>query len=251
MTVTLYRALIGAPDPVPADPSALGTVPVRGYRYCEALRMATSCGHYLYPPAALAWEWDGGPRLEVWLDGERLGLLDPGEGIQDPAATAAWDARAPEELRGRLYPMAVRSPVQANFLQIFTGWVARTVPEWGVLLRPPANLPRPAGYDAYEGFIETDRWFGPLFINLALTTTNTRITLRPDWPLCQLQALPRAAYRTTLAVGTWTEADWHAYRETVVDHSRERLGTYAIRTRQRPFTEQGQYDESCESELGR
>jgi hypothetical protein len=50
-------------------------------------------------------------------------------------------------------------------VQIWSGLIARTAPGWSLLIRPPANLPRLPGLDAYEGLVETDRWFGPLFTN--------------------------------------------------------------------------------------
>jgi hypothetical protein len=51
----------------------------------------------------------------------------------------------------------------------------------------------PGGFVAYEGIVETDRWFGPLFTNIRLTRTGVPVTFRADMPLMQVQALPRAA----------------------------------------------------------
>ena len=50
--------------------------------------------------------------------------------------------------------------------------MARTAPDWSLLIRAPANLASPGGYSLYEGIVETDRWFGPLFTNLRLTQTH-------------------------------------------------------------------------------
>jgi hypothetical protein len=244
--LTFFQGLAGAPPPQPADKSALGSLPVRGYRYCEPLRAATGFGYYIYPPVKLTFSWNGGADLEVWMgppwerDPEYLGCLDPGEGVQEPEAAAAWDSVAPECLRGCLYPLVIRSTVQPNFLQLWTGWLIATDPEWGTLVRAPVNLPRPAGYDIYEGFVETDQWFGPVFANIVLTKTDTRITVPIGLPLCQVQAIPRAVVtqqsRTTVMLGGWTDEDYRRYDETVVRPSRDPErphGAYAIRTRQR------------------
>ena len=72
--------------------------------------------------------------------------------------------------------------------------MALTQPNWSLLVRSPANYPKQDGYTAYQGIIETDEWFGPLFINLRLTRTDTPITLRTDIPL--MQSSPFHVWRT-------------------------------------------------------
>ena len=50
-------------------------------------------------------------------------------------------------------------------------------------LRPPANLPRNLAYDLYEGIVETDRWFGPLFTNIRLVKTDRPVHFSTEIPL--------------------------------------------------------------------
>jgi hypothetical protein len=45
--------------PMRADKSAMGTLPVRAVRYCEALTSATAFGWWLFPPIDLELLWDG------------------------------------------------------------------------------------------------------------------------------------------------------------------------------------------------
>jgi hypothetical protein len=111
-------------------------------------------------------------------------------------------------------------------------------------VRAPANLPCPGGHVAYEGIIETDRWFGPLFINLRLTRTHAPIRLRSDFPLAQVQPLPRSVYGdATLTASRFTGGmdelaaeDWADYRRSIVvpnaDPDRP-LGGYAVASRKR------------------
>src|SRR6266567_2039710 len=54
-----YRLIPDAPVPRPADRSADGMLPTRGYRYCEALAAASSFGWYIYPPLNFSLVWDG------------------------------------------------------------------------------------------------------------------------------------------------------------------------------------------------
>ncbi len=65
------------------------------------------------------------------------------------------------------------------------------------MVRAPANVPRSGTYELFEGIIETDRWFGPLITNMRLTKTDVPIDFRADFPLLQVQPLPRQAYEDT------------------------------------------------------
>ena len=122
--------------------------------------------------------------------------------------------------------------------------MARTAPDWSLLVRAPANLPCPGGHVVFEGIIEADRWFGPLFINLRLTRTHAPIRLRPDFPLVQVQPLPRSVYGdATLAASRFTgdmdgfaAQDWADYHRSIAlpnaDPDRP-FGAYAVASRQR------------------
>ena len=57
--VTFYTAIPGSRAPMRADPSVLGTLPARGFQYCEALRVASSFGWYVFPPIDFTLQWDG------------------------------------------------------------------------------------------------------------------------------------------------------------------------------------------------
>src|SRR5208282_6326398 len=76
----------------------------------------------------------------------------------------------------------------------------------------------------FTGIVETDRWFGPLFTNLRLTRTHKPVHLRADFPLLQVQPLPREAYaeqtlNTTDIVpdmSGMSDEDWSEYQATIV-----------------------------------
>src|SRR6185437_15966123 len=98
-----------------------------------------------------------------------------------------------------------------------------TAEDWSLLVRAPANLALPGGYSLYEGIVETDHWFGPLFTNLRLTRTHAPVEIDPEFPLLQVQPVPAGLYgealnrfETTPDLADFTEADWDAYRRTVV-----------------------------------
>jgi hypothetical protein len=112
------------------------------------------------------------------------------------------------------------------------------------LIRAPANLPSPGGFSMYEGIVETDRWFGPLFTNLRFTRTGTPVRLRADFPLAQVQPLPRVAFAdaTLASVGTTADmgglqaSDWADYEATIAKPNSDpdrSFGAYATTARKR------------------
>ncbi len=54
------------------------------------------------------------------------------------------------------------------------------------------------GYKVYEGIVETDRWFGPLFTNLRLTCTHALVEINPEMPLLQFQPIQASIYGDVL-----------------------------------------------------
>ncbi|MDE2516966.1 MAG: hypothetical protein KGL12_13140 [Rhodospirillales bacterium] len=239
--VHFYRMIAGARAPQRADRSAAGTMPTRAYRYCQAVTSATAFGWWVFPPVDLQVMWDGADlfwhcaALEDWQP------LLPSAGFPD--FDAAFDAHAPAALRGYAPPFLTALP-EPGVLQLWTGLMARTAPDWSLLLRAPANLPLPGGIVPYEGIVETDRWFGPLFTNLRLTRTHVPVRLRADFPLLQVQALPRAIYGDALLnqavalteLDGLAEAEWDAYRESIVvpNQNPDRpFGGYAVASRKR------------------
>ena len=129
-------------------------------------------------------------------------------------------------------------------MQVWTGLVARTAPGWSLLVRPCANLPRHGAYELYEGVIETDRWFGPLITNMRLTQTGVPIEFRPDFPLLQVQAIPREAleerglndYEIVPDLNGLRPEDWDAFYDTVVRPNvaeQRPRGQYAAAARKR------------------
>ena len=115
---------------------------------------------------------------------------------------------------------------------------------YSLLVRAPANLPRNGGFEAFEGIVETDRWFGPLITNLRLTKTDVPIDFRPDYPLLQVQPIPRIVYddahlnnyEIVSGMEQLGPDDWDAYYDTVVrpntQENRPR-GQYAAAARKR------------------
>jgi len=238
--VTFYRAVPGCRTPMRADPSVLGTVPTRAFQYCEALRAASAFGWYVFAPLEFSLTWDGS---EVFWTYQGAKDWYPLSTAQYPGYASRFDRHAPARLKG-MSPPFLTYVRELGVIQAWTGYFVETSADWSVLVRAPANYPRHNGYELYEGIIETDRWFGPLFTNIRLLRPDVPITFGTDTPLLQVQPLHRMTYLSEQASTfgfhedpkRFPDAAWSRYEETIVKPNRDParpVAGYAARTRRR------------------
>jgi len=243
--VTFHRFIPQARLPMRADRSAMGAIPTRAFRYCEAIVTANSFGYYVFPRmnftlmfdgAEITWNYEGGPGFQ------------PLRVAQFPNFREHFDAVAPEDCR-EFSPPFIGSLHEPGMIQLWSGLVARTRPGWSLLVRAPANVPNKEAFEVFEGVVETDRWFGPLFSAVQLTRTNTPIEFRADYPLFQVQPIPREAlddrnlndYELVPELSQLSPADWDEYYDTVVRPNiadKRPRGQYAKDTRKRRASEE-------------
>ncbi len=235
--VRFHRLIPEAPMPQRADRSALGTLPTRATRYCDAVTSAAAFGWHVHVPMDFSLLWDG--EAIFWTYGD-VGEWLPLAAAQFPHYAAAFDAAAPDAAKGCSPPFLTALP-EPGVVQVWTGLIAATDPGWSLLIRSPSNLPPVGGIAHFEGIVETDRWFGPLFVNLRLTRTHAPILLSTEVPFAQVQPLPRAAYSDQVLNAVHltdglADAEWSAYIDTIVrpneDPDRPQ-GQYAVAARKR------------------
>jgi hypothetical protein len=214
-------------------------------RYCDALTSATGFGYWLFPPMDFRLLWDG--EQVFWSFGEDptwlpLSGTDSGA-VQFPDYADAFDAVVPEAFRGYSPPFLTALP-EAGGVQMWTGALARTRPGWSLSVRPPVNLPVTPGVVTWEGIIETDIWFGPLFTNFRLTRTDVTVHLRSQVPFVQVQPVPQVAYREEVLNAfdcstpeDMTAGDWDDLGKVLLPHpdpdQSVRQGLYAVTVRKR------------------
>jgi hypothetical protein len=222
--------------PMRADRSACGTLPMRAVRYCEALTSATAFGWWLFCPIDIEMLWDG---TEIfWRCDEAPDWMPLQPSAQLPNYAAEFDAMAPKGLEGCSPPFLTALP-EPGSVQLWTGLMARSAPDWHLLVRSPANMAPTGGISLYEGIVETDRWFGPLFTNMRFTRSHTPVRLRADYPLVQVQPIPRQTYSNdTLdrmeVTSEMADDDWEAYSSTIVEPNQRpdrSFGAYATAAR--------------------
>ncbi len=176
---------------------------------------------------------------ETWMP---LSGTDSGA-IQFPDFAAAFDELVPDGFRGYSPPFLTALP-EAGGVQMWTGLLAKTRPGWSLSVRSPVNLPTTPGVIAWEGIIETDLWFGPLFTNFRITKTDMPVHIRSQVPFIQIQPVPQLAYsEDVLGAFRCSEAmditpdEWTALGDVLLpdpdpDHA-ARQGHYAVMVRKR------------------
>ena len=230
-----YRLIPGAPDPRRADRSADGTLPMIAYRYCEAIASASAFGWYLYPPLNFSLVWDG---TEIAWTYEGADGWYPLRGAQFPNFLKDFEQIAPAGL-GALAPTFLVQGKLPGVVQVWSGYLAQTAPRWALLSRGVANLPKTQGYENFEGIVETDTWFGPLFTNLRLTRINSPVEFHMRYPLFQVQPLLRECYREPAfevrEAADLEAAQWQRFAATMTPNTEQMrpLGHYAVDTRRR------------------
>lgn len=237
--VEFFQLVPTSRPPRRADRSVGGTIPVRALRYCEAMTTASAFGWYVFVPITFKVVWDGHDILwtyegiDEWLPLTR-------ETAQFPRFREQFDRAAPNDVRGFSPPFLTASFTPGG-LQVWTGCIARTAPGWSLLVRGAANFPKSLAYQTFEGIIETDTWFGPLFDNIKILKTDVPVEFRSDVPFLQVQPVRKDIYSDQFlqnyAVKNMTdisEADWDAFRRTVVTPNTEterKPGQYAVSVR--------------------
>jgi hypothetical protein len=235
VTARFYQLIPGAPKPRRADRSADGRMPMDAYRYCEAMTTASSFGWYFYPPMTFWLLLEGN---ELFWTYEGADARYPLGGAQFPGFSRIFEERAPYPLK-RLAPPFLVASDEPGVVQIWSGYLASTAPDWALQLRKPVNVPIVKAYEHLEGVVETSSWFGPLFTNIRLTRTDVWVDFHKTKPLFQAQPLRRECYDKppyeVLTLNDLGVNDWRRFGATLErNHNNMRCpGHYAVDTRKR------------------
>ena len=237
--VEFFQLVPDGQPPRRADRSVGGLIPARALRYCEALTTASAFGWYVFLPLNFKVVWDGHDMLWTY-DGVDEWLPLTRDAVQFPGFSQVFDDAAPAGARGFSPPFLTPS-LQPGGLQIWTGCVAKTAPGWSLLVRGVANLSHSLSYQMFEGIIETDNWFGPLFDNVRLLKTDVPIEFRSDVPFLQVQPVRKEHYTdkllqkfTVKTLDQLSPENWAAFQRTVVEPNiatERKRGQYAVGVR--------------------
>jgi Family of unknown function (DUF6065) len=242
--ITFIRAYQDARLPMQADRGALGYIPVSAFQYCEAMRVASGMGWYIFPPKTIS----------LMFDGKETFIADDGQWrtfTHEPLEQTFldhWDRNAPEKLRGHA-PSYIRRFSQPGIVQIWSGFFAETMPDLWLHIRPIVNKYDVSAFSCFEAIVETDS-FKPaaLFMNIQITRTNSEILIEKDMPLFQVCAVEKSSVqRQTSEVLKIEDLESHStyepdtfwsgldgtVRVTGVTPPRQIIGNYAVNSRKR------------------
>ncbi|MGW7201294.1 DUF6065 family protein [Streptomyces chryseus] len=182
----------GVVEPSPADSILAGTAPFRGTVHCQPFREANGYGWYSYSPVECFLKWDGSGFY--WLPvGQSSWMKMPDSGVTPRILYKLGGRDLSDDL---LLSIPVFAPApEPGILQVWTGLVAVTPPEWSLLVRGVPNMPGNLVHEVLDGIIETGWWHGPLVGNLRFRKTDQVVHLRPAVPLFGIQPIPCVAYQ--------------------------------------------------------
>lgn len=239
---TFFKFYEDAPSIVKADPSALGTMPASPFKYCEAMRTASSFGWYVFPPKEMHLYYDG---VECYYHEDDRWNRVKSEAL-DEETSEKWNRIAPQDCQ-ELEPPFLSELAVPGVVQIWSGYFLCSPEDWSTLIRTPSNYEIFSSMSVYEGLVETDRFNPlPLFVNLRLKKTDVEIHLSPNRPLFQIQPIHRSCYGDVLQTARTFEVSDESAEEpfpweklsTTVRHAKgnadeHTVGRYARATRRR------------------
>lgn len=231
--VQFYRLIDAAPEPRRAERSACGTLPLQAVRYCEPVAAASGFGWYIYPPINFKLMLDDDQILYTYEGADGWFALNGA--AQFPGFVDEFMRKAPPGLGEP--PTWLAQGLLPGTVQVWSGWLANTAPNWSLLVRGVSNYVQTKSFDNFEGIIETNVWFGPLFTNIRLKRTNAPVEFHTRYPMMQVQPISRNAYISPSfdIINELSREDWWAFERTIRPNTdqQRRLGRYAVESRRR------------------
>jgi hypothetical protein len=236
--ITFYRVYKNAADPMPADPAALGYIPISAFQYCEAVRVASASGWYLFPPKTISLMFDG---KETFIADDGHWRAFTHESLGEDFSQH-WNNHAPEQFQGHA-PSYLRRFAVPGVIQIWTGYFVETREDVWLQIRPIANKYDVSSYTCFEAIVETDSFKPmPLFMNIQLKRTDCEILIEKEIPFFQVVAIEKASVnRKKYEVQELShferpgEFPWDGLMKTLridgVTQARAGIGTYASAAR--------------------
>ena len=238
--ISFYKFIPGIRTPIPADKSLGGSLPVRAYRYCEAVCTASAYGWYVFTPMDFDLLWDVNDvywRIDEEDEWTHL------ESAQFPGFSDYFDNNSPADVKGYAPPLLGAAP-EPGIIQLWSGLAVKTRPGWSTLVRPPVNIATSHSFRSFEAVIETDSWFGPLFTIIKLQKTGVPIKFRQSIPFLQLQLMETSLYKNNETknydvfeyLSDMPRERWEDYYDTIVKPAQTEVrakGRYAKSVRKK------------------
>lgn len=234
--VQFYKIVPDSVDPMRADKSALSTLPLQAYQHCEAIRVASGLGWYIFPPKSALLSFDGREVL-IREDGSCRAIHS--EFIGDDFSEI-WQNNCPPAYRNQEIAWLEVLSVPGT-LQIWSGYFVSTSPGWQLWIKPLTNIASTSAFTSYEGIVRTDVFQpAPLFSNFRIEKTDRDLVIDQFQPLFQVVPIPVSVTQTPpdpSFIDAFDAAggfDWDGYgRTTRHDSEATTRGRYGADIRKR------------------
>jgi uncharacterized protein DUF6065 len=188
------------------SPDMKGSLSARAARVCSPITTASGFGWHVYPPADFAVRWDGMTSEWSLLDGNEPVAWQSLTGARDGVLPEAKDVRTTIEESeigggevfdkyGGVPPFIQADPRNPHMLEVITGLLARTPPDWWLLVRGVPNWPGSGESEILEGIIETDWYRSYVPTMVRLTRQNRIVRFYRHIPIMAVQPVSRETVR--------------------------------------------------------
>lgn len=184
-----------------AEKTCLGSANKAGVQWCGPYSNANQTGFWLYSPIDMDFSLENGEfkviNSEKYSDEDYhivKSLIKP----DDNSNFEKW-----------IFPNIGRTKttfalVEKNVMQLWTGLIFQTPPGWCLQIRSPINFPY-MGFNIVEAILETDWLQYDIWMNLSVTSPNSIIRLRKEFPIAHLVPIRRESFK----------AEWEIQREKI------------------------------------
>jgi hypothetical protein len=182
-----------------------------GVKWCMPYKLVNSNGFWMYPPADIEITWHGGKDFTYKM----LEDYGPDEYNHISSLIKARDVKDFEKWCsfGNGRTKYTWGSVDVGVVQIYTGCIFKTDPNWCMQIRSPVNFQRRSQFFVMEALIETDWLQYDIWLNLVFTEKLKPVTLRKTdlIPIAQLVPIHRQSFTS----------DWNLSTEMLNDTTQE------------------------------
>jgi hypothetical protein len=165
-----------------------------GIKWCMPYKIANQMGFWIYPPIDFEITWHGGKdftyKNHEEYDDSDYGIISSILRAPELAKMEKWCSTG----TGR--SKFTYGLVEAGVVQVYTGCIFKTNPNWCLQIRSPINFPERQHYYIMEGMLETDWMQYDIWMNLVFTQKFKPIRFKPSdkTPIAQLVPVHRQSF---------------------------------------------------------
>lgn len=194
LKLDIYKTHPKACKIVKAEKTLNGDADKNGIKWCMPYKIANQMGYWIYPPIDFEITWHGGKDFTYKnyedYDDSDYGIISSLLRAPEIAKMEKWCGIG----SGR--SKFTYGIVESGVVQIYTGCVFKTPPNWCMQIRSPINYPDRQPCYIMEGILETDWMQYDIWLNLVFTQKFKPLRFKPSdkTPIAQLVPIHRQSF---------------------------------------------------------